>query len=77
MARTCIITGKTRTKGTSFTVVVSRRRAVVLVPHVPKVTRRDFRPNLQRVRVVLPSGRLSVFGVSAKALKAGKVQKAL
>ena len=35
-----------------------------------------FRPNLQRVRVKLPSGQVKRLWVSAKAIKAGKIQKA-
>ncbi len=41
-----------------------------------KTLKRKFRPNLQRVRAVLPSGEVKRIWVSAKALKAGKVQKA-
>lgn len=77
MARICIITGKTRTKGN----IIHRRgltkKSGGIGTHVAKVTRRDFRPNLQRVRVLLPSGQVKRVWVCAKALKAGKVQKAL
>jgi ribosomal protein L28 len=41
-----------------------------------RVTRRTFRPNVQRVRVRMPNGQVKRIWVSAKALKAGKVQKA-
>lgn len=41
-----------------------------------KSHKRKFRPNLQRVRVKLPSGQVTRIWVSAKALKAGKVAKA-
>ena len=41
-----------------------------------KNNKRVFRPNLQRVRVKLPSGRVKRIWVSVKAIKAGKIQKA-
>ncbi len=41
-----------------------------------KVNKRKFRPNLQRVRVRLPSGQVKRLWVSAKAIKAGKIEKA-
>ena len=39
-----------------------------------KVNRR-FKPNLQRIRVKLPSGQVKRMWVAAKAIKAGKVVK--
>lgn len=44
--------------------------------HVTKAVKRPFRPNLQRIRVVLPSGQIKREWVSVKALKAGLVTKA-
>jgi large subunit ribosomal protein L28 len=44
--------------------------------HVVKVTKRQFRPNVQRVRVRMPGGGVRRLWVCAKALKAEKVQKA-
>ena len=41
-----------------------------------KSLKRKIRPNLQRVRVKLPSGEIKRMWVSAKALKSGKVEKA-
>ena len=41
-----------------------------------KNNKRTFRPNLQRVRVKLPSGQVKRQWVSVKAIKAGKIQKA-
>ncbi len=41
-----------------------------------KINKRKFRPNLQRVRVKLPSGQVKRMWVAAKAIKAGKVNKA-
>ncbi|MFW6353480.1 MAG: large ribosomal subunit protein bL28, partial [Verrucomicrobiota bacterium] len=44
--------------------------------HVAKVSKRTFKPNVQRVRVRLPNGQVKRMWVSVKALKAGKVTKA-
>jgi large subunit ribosomal protein L28 len=44
--------------------------------HVVKVTKRRFRPNVQRVRVLLPTGQVKRVWVCVKAIKAGKVTKA-
>ena len=41
-----------------------------------KHTRRKFRPNVQRIRVKLPSGEVKRMWVSVKAIKAGMVTKA-
>jgi len=77
MSRICAITGKRPTRGS----IIHRRgltkKSGGIGTHVAKVTKRDFKPNLQRVRVVLPSGQVKRIWVSVKALKAGKVQKAL
>jgi large subunit ribosomal protein L28 len=43
--------------------------------HVVKVTRRFFKPNVQRIRAVLPSGAVKRIWVSVKAIKAGKITK--
>ena len=41
-----------------------------------KNTRRQFRPNVQRIRVKLPSGEVKRMWVCVKAIKAGLVTKA-
>jgi len=43
---------------------------------VTSITKRKFRPNLQRIRVKLPNGGTKRLWVSVKAIKAGLVQKA-
>jgi large subunit ribosomal protein L28 len=77
MSRICAITGKRPTRGS----IIHRRgltkKSGGIGTHVAKVTKRDFKPNLQRVRVKLPNGSVKRIWVSAKALKAGKVQKAV
>jgi large subunit ribosomal protein L28 len=75
MSRICSVTGKGPTKGS----IVHRRgvfkKAGGIGTHVTKRTRRAFRPNLQRIRVQLPSGQIKRVWVSVKVLKAGLVQK--
>ena len=75
MARICYVTGKRPVKGS----IVYRRgvskKAGGIGTHVTKRTRRKFRPNLQKVRIKLPSGQLKRVWVAVKALKAGLVTK--
>jgi large subunit ribosomal protein L28 len=75
MARICFVTGKGPTKGS----IVHRRgvakKAGGIGTHVTKRTRRKFRPNLQKVRIKLPSGQLKRVWVRVKSLKAGLVTK--
>ena len=42
---------------------------------IPKNNKRVFRPNVQKIRVKLPSGQVKRMWVSAKAIKAGKIDK--
>jgi large subunit ribosomal protein L28 len=46
------------------------------VSHANNRTRRRFNPNLQPVRVLLPTGAAQRMRVCAKCIKAGKVAKA-
>jgi len=61
MAR-CIITGKTTRSGNN-------------VSHANNKTKRQFKANLQKVRIVVDGKPVRAY-VSTRALKAGKVQKA-
>lgn len=76
MSRICSITGKRPVRGGSITRKGQSKKSGGIGTHVVKNTKRTFRPNLQRVRIVLPSGQVKRVWVSAKALKAGKVVKA-
>lgn len=77
MSRICAITGKRPTRGSIIHRKGLTKKSGGIGTHVAKVTKRDFKPNVQRVRVRLPNGQVKRMWVSAKALKAGKVQKAL
>lgn len=76
MSYICAITGKRPSMGGRI-----RRRGLTkksggIGTHIAKISKRTFKPNTQRVRVRLPNGQVKRIWVSAKALKAGKVQKA-
>ena len=76
MARICFITGRKPVKGN----IVNRRgqskKSGGIGTHVTSITKRKFRPNLQRVHVRLPNGSTKRMLVSVKAIKAGLIQKA-
>lgn len=77
MSRICIVTGKKRKMGNRIHRKGQSKKSGGIGTHVTKVVKRTFKPNLQRIRVVLPSGQVKRVWVSVKALKAGKVQKAI
>ncbi|PLV59010.1 50S ribosomal protein L28 [Thermotoga sp. KOL6] len=62
MAKRCEVCGKAPRSGNN-------------VSHSNKKTGRWFRPNLQKVRVVLPDGTVKRMRVCTACLKAGKVKK--
>jgi large subunit ribosomal protein L28 len=76
MARICAITGKHPIKGGIIHRKGLTKKSGGIGTSVTKITKRTFRPNLQRVRVRMPDGSVRRIWVCAKALKAGKVRKA-
>lgn len=76
MARVCAITGKKPQRGSRIRHKGLSKKSGGIGLQLVKVTKRTFKPNLQRVRVRLENGQVKRMWVSAKALKAGKVQKA-
>jgi len=74
MSRVCYFTGKRTVAGRS----ISRRGKAKHLGGVGKrvtgVTKRKFKPNIQRVRAVI-DGRVCRIKVSAKAIRMGLVQK--
>jgi large subunit ribosomal protein L28 len=76
MARICVITGKRRTVGRDIQRKGITKKAGGIGTHVTKSTRRLFKPNLQRIRVKLPSGQVKRMWVCVKAIKKGLVEKA-
>jgi large subunit ribosomal protein L28 len=63
MARRCEICGKGPMSGHK-------------ISHAHNVSKRRFLPNIQRVKVRYPNGRVKTIKVCTKCLKAGKVVKA-
>jgi large subunit ribosomal protein L28 len=76
MARICVVTGKHPIRGNIIHRKGLTKKSGGIGTSVTKISKRTFRPNVQRVRVRLASGQVKRLWVSAKALKAGKVQKA-
>ena len=76
MARICAITGKRPVKGSSIHRKGQSKKSGGIGTHVTSITKRKFRPNLQRIRVKLPGGGTKRMLVSVKAINAGMVQKA-
>ena len=75
MSRVCVVTGKRPHSGRRIHRKGQSKKSGGIGTHITKVVKRTFKPNLQRVRVRLESGQIKRVWVSAKALKAGKVQK--
>ena len=73
MSRVCDVTGKK----TSFGNKVTRRGKAKAEGGVGKkttgITRRSFRPNLQRIRIVLPNGSIKRLRVAVSVIKKGEV----
>ena len=74
MSRVCYFTGKRRTSGQS----ISRRGKAKYLGGVGRkvtgVTKRKFKPNIQKVRAVI-DGKVCRIRVSAKAIRMGLVVK--
>jgi large subunit ribosomal protein L28 len=76
MGKACVITGRKPVKGNIINRKGQSKKSGGIGTHVTSITRRKFRPNLQRVRIKLPNGSTKRVWVSVKALKAGLVEKA-
>lgn len=75
MARICELTGARPSKGSIVWRSGKPKREGGIGTHVTAITKRRFFPNLQRVKVLLPSGEVRYMRVSAKAIKKGLVTK--
>lgn len=64
MAKICEICGK-------------RPQAGNKVSHSGKKSTRWWYPNIQKVRIKLPNGKVKKFKICTRCLKAGKIQKAV
>lgn len=76
MARICELTGKGSIKGNHIWRSGKAKKKGGIGTHVTAITKRRFLPNLQRVKVQLPSGEVRYMRVAASAIKKGLVTKA-
>jgi large subunit ribosomal protein L28 len=76
MSKVCVITGRRPVKGSIINRKGQTKKSGGIGTHITSITRRKFRPNLQRVRIRMANGGTKRVWVSVKALKAGLVQKA-
>jgi large subunit ribosomal protein L28 len=76
MSRICSVTGKRRVSGSRIHRKGLTKKSGGIGTHIAKITKRTFKPNVQRVRVRMANGQIKRVWVSAKALKAGLVEKA-
>ncbi len=74
MSRVCFFTGKRTIAGRSIARRGKAKRLGGVGKKVTGVTKRKFKPNIQRVRAVV-NGRVCRIKVSAKAIRTGLVQK--
>ena len=76
MPKVCYITGRRPVKGSIINRKGQTKKSGGIGTHITSITKRKFRPNLQRVHIRLANGATKRVWVSVKALKAGLVQKA-
>lgn len=76
MSRICSVTGKRPTVGSRIHRKGQSKKSGGIGMHITKRTKRTFKPNVQRIRVKLPSGEVKRQWVSVKAIKAGLIEKA-
>ncbi|OHB65649.1 MAG: 50S ribosomal protein L28 [Planctomycetes bacterium RBG_13_62_9] len=74
MSRECFFTGKRVVFGNSITRRGKAKRLGGVGKKVTGVTRRKFKPNIQKVRAVV-DGKVRRIRVSAKAIHMGLIQK--
>ena len=76
MTKICFVTGRRPVKGSIINRKGQSKKSGGIGTHVTSITKRKFRPNLQKVRIRMANGGTKRVWVSVKALKAGLVQKA-
>jgi large subunit ribosomal protein L28 len=75
MANICAITGKRPYRGRRIHRKGLPKKNGGIGTYVTKVVKRTIRPNIQKVRVRLPSGQVKRIKVCVKAIKAGHISK--
>ena len=76
MARICELTGKGPRKGSIIWRSGKPKKQGGIGTHITAITKRQFLPNLQRVKAQLPNGEIRYIRVAASAIKKGLVVKA-
>ena len=74
MSRVCLFTGKKTITGNSITRRGKAKHLGGVGRKVTGITKRKFKPNIQKVRAVV-DGKVCRVKVSAKAIRMGLVQK--
>ena len=76
MARICPISGKRPVKGSHIWRSGKAKKKGGIGTHVTAITKRRFFPNLQNVKIILPSGQVKRMRVAVSVIKRGQVTKA-
>jgi len=77
MARVCEVCGKGTTSGRSYSTRGRAKHLGGVGLKTTGVSKRTFRPNIQRIKVVAPGGGVKRMRVCAKCIRDGKVTKAV
>ena len=75
MARSCQVCGKGFSVGNQVTIRGKAKYLGGVGTKITGITKRKFKPNLQRLRVTLPGGTNSTLLVCTQCIKGGKVTK--
>ena len=76
MGRECSITGKKTIVGRKIVRKGLSKKKGGIGLHVTSASKRKFKPNLQRVKIIDEKGPVKRVWVSAKAIRSGLVKKA-
>ena len=75
MARQCEVCGKGAQMGNQVTIRGKQKYLGGVGTKITGITRRKFRPNLQRVKVSTPEGTHKAMNVCTQCLRSGSVTK--
>jgi len=75
MARECEVCGKGAQVGNSVTIRGKRKYLGGVGTKVTGITRRKFKPNLQRVNVTTPNGTRKAMQVCTQCIRSGAITK--
>jgi large subunit ribosomal protein L28 len=77
MARQCDVCGKGAQKGNQVTTRGKQKYLGGVGTKVTGITRRQFKPNLQRVHIATPNGTHKTIHACTQCLRSGAVQKVI